>query len=467
MKKERTKRAFALDALRGLAIIGMVFAGVFPHEEPWPAWMFHAQVGPPDFTYNPRVPGITWVDLVFPFFLFSMGAAFPLALSGKPDTGFRKTAMTVLKRGALLVFFAIVLRHTNPGFLTAAPWINYVSGLLVFGCFFLVFMRFGTANKTKVFTLRMAGFGVILLLISLHSYFSPLDFNLYRQDIIILVLANMAVFGAFIWAFTRDNLLLRFGVLAFFAAIWLTKDYTGSYAALVYNFHPLAGWFYRFAFLKYLNIVIPGTVLGDMLIRNRNTVYGRDGSSRQMAYLGLICAALLAVNLYGLFTRALLFTFAADVVLVFAGGWLVSTFRTGREAFLKQLFSWGICWLLLGLAFEPLAGGIKKDPSSFSFWFLTSSLAFFAYIALEVLSHFQQASKWWKHLVMTGQNPMVAYVAGSFFILPVLYFLQIGEIFNYLREIHVYLGVVKPVAVTLCVVLLTAYTTRRKWFWRT
>lgn len=32
-------------------------------------WMFHAQTPPPTYAFNPDVPGITWVDLVFPFFL--------------------------------------------------------------------------------------------------------------------------------------------------------------------------------------------------------------------------------------------------------------------------------------------------------------------------------------------------------------------------------------------------------------
>lgn len=29
--------------------------------------MSHAQTPPPDHIFNPEIPGITWVDLVFPF----------------------------------------------------------------------------------------------------------------------------------------------------------------------------------------------------------------------------------------------------------------------------------------------------------------------------------------------------------------------------------------------------------------
>ena len=59
-------RAQALDALRGLAILGMVFSGIIPFDRPLPRWMFHAQEPPaPDaaggiaHAYNPRVAGLT------------------------------------------------------------------------------------------------------------------------------------------------------------------------------------------------------------------------------------------------------------------------------------------------------------------------------------------------------------------------------------------------------------------------
>ena len=73
-------RAYAVDILRGLAIVGMVLSGYIAWNPDLPAWLFHAQLPPPSFVFDASVAGITWVDLVFPFFLFSMGAAFPLSL---------------------------------------------------------------------------------------------------------------------------------------------------------------------------------------------------------------------------------------------------------------------------------------------------------------------------------------------------------------------------------------------------
>ena len=73
------KRIASIDILRGITIAGMVLCANIGYYSDLPAWMFHAQTPPPTYAFNPDVPGITWVDLVFPFFLFAMGAAFPFA----------------------------------------------------------------------------------------------------------------------------------------------------------------------------------------------------------------------------------------------------------------------------------------------------------------------------------------------------------------------------------------------------
>ena len=84
-------RAESLDALRGFAIFMMVLSGSICAEV-LPAWMSHAQV-PPGQGFVPTVPGITWVDLVFPFFLFSMGAAFPFSTGSRLERGANRIRM--------------------------------------------------------------------------------------------------------------------------------------------------------------------------------------------------------------------------------------------------------------------------------------------------------------------------------------------------------------------------------------
>lgn len=81
----------------------MVLSGVIPRNT-LPAWMYHAQLPPPTHAFNPNLPGLTWVDVVFPLFLFSMGAAIPLALSRRLATGWdtKRIFLSILQRGFLL-----------------------------------------------------------------------------------------------------------------------------------------------------------------------------------------------------------------------------------------------------------------------------------------------------------------------------------------------------------------------------
>ncbi|AKQ47741.1 hypothetical protein TH63_14535 [Rufibacter radiotolerans] len=461
-------RALGLDALRGIAIIGMVFSGVFPHEAPWPGWMFHAQVGPPSFTHTPDVPGITWVDLVFPFFLFSMGAAFPLAMGRKLQEGkLPEVLVNVLKRGALLVFFALMIRHLNWFGLQGPGWVNQLTSLVAFGCFFLVFMRFPSLSSVRATGVKLIGFAVIAALLWAHAFYTDFTFDKSRNDIIIVVLANMAVFGSFIWIVTQNNLLLRMGALAFFAAVWLTHDLEGSWTNAIWGFHPALGWMYQFSFLKYLCIVLPGSVLGDLMIRYRSNQEPAQEEGPSKILLGLLCLSLIVVNLYGLYTRQLGLTLTLDAVLSAAALWLVRKPASPQGELFRQLVGWGVFLLFLGLAMEPYGGGIKKDPSSFSFWFLTSGLAFFAYILCDLVSSRFSQNLVWKSIIQTGQNPMVAYVATAFLISPLLALTHGADVLAALRDVNIYLGVVKSIFITGAVVAATAYTTRKGWFWRT
>lgn len=136
------KRATSLDAFRGYTIIAMILSGNIV----WgilPGWMYHAQVGPrSSFIFDPTIFGITWVDLVFPFFLFAMGAAFPFSIGGKYQKGVSplKIAVDRLLRGFRLTFFAIFIQHMYP-YVTSAPqdtrswWLALLAFILMFPMF--------------------------------------------------------------------------------------------------------------------------------------------------------------------------------------------------------------------------------------------------------------------------------------------------------------------------------------------
>lgn len=79
-----------LDALRGYAVFTMILSGSIAFGGVLPGWMYHAQVPPPLHQFNPDLPGITWVDLVFPFLFFVWGLHYRLPCRNKPQQMIQK-----------------------------------------------------------------------------------------------------------------------------------------------------------------------------------------------------------------------------------------------------------------------------------------------------------------------------------------------------------------------------------------
>lgn len=461
-------RNFGIDLLRGLAIIGMVFAAVIPWTSEFPAWMYHAQVGPPDFKFNPINPGITWVDLVFPFFLFAMGAAFPLALRKKLDQKeYLIITSGLVRRGALLVFFAIALAYFTVDNLTASKPVNYITSLVVFAAFFMVFLRF-EGSVWRRYGIQFFGFAIIVALAYYHSEIIGNTFSKSKNNIIILVLANMAVFGTICWLLTSKSHLLRIAVLVAFIGIWFSKGIEGSWTAKLWNFDPSMHWFYNFAYLKYLCIVLPGSILGDFILQYKdvNTKEYDAEDRKKVKILVLLCLSFVVFHVVTLYMRTLQVNLWGNVLFGIAFYFVFWGTKSKYLLFYKLLVAWGFTFATVALFFEPIDGGIKKDPSSFSYWFLTSGLAFVFYIVCEYVTKEYQSNFLVKAIVRNGQNPMIAYCVSAFFITPVLGLTQLLPVLDDLSAQSPYLGLIRTTIYMVLMIALTNYATNKKWFWK-
>lgn len=467
-------RAQGLDALRGLAILAMLLSGQLPFgENSLPAFMYHAQVPPPDHVFNGNLPGITWVDLVFPFFLFALGAAIPLAIGRRIERG--ESAWQILEfilgRGILLAFFALYVQAIRPGTINEHPTATtQFIGLLAFALLFPIFTRLpDTWPRFARWATRIAGWaGAIALLAFLH-YPDGTGISLYRSDIIIVVLANMAVFGSLLWWATRENLLLRLGSLAVLLAMRLSNMPTATEGWVhdLWTWSP-AKWIYQLYYCQYLFIVIPGTMVGDLL-RNwmrRNPAKQESAwpFGRLAAILGLMLFFVL-VELVGLYARWLWSTTLATFILCGCGAWLTRNSGDDTEKMLQQLFHWAMYWLVLGMFFEPYEGGIKKDHPTMSYYFVTTGLAICVLIALTVVLDIWQHRRWATLLTDNGQNPMLAYAGINNFILPILALTSIDAVLSRIAT-SPWRGFGKGVIVTLLLAIAVSFCTRRKIFWR-
>lgn len=465
------RRADALDALRGFAILAMIFSGTIRYKI-LPTWMYHAQNPPPTHEFNAKIPGLTWVDVVFPLFLFALGAAIPLALSRRLERGESrsKLGIYIFKRGLLLAAFAIVVQHLRPYTINPQPtkatwWIAMVG----FGLLFLMFGRWSGVGKLGKFgtLINLAGWAAAIALIAQFQYGGK-GFSLDRSDPILMVLANMAVFGALIWLVTRSNLRLRLGLMGILLSVQLSAT-TSGWVKVVWGSSPV-DWLFQFYYLEYLFIVIPGMIVGDLILSHLRQTSDIEASAPNRSRLLAIGAALLLiclVLLVGLQARWIWQTTLLSAALCSATWMLVARLRPDRpnEHLLRQIYQWGVYWLFLGLCFEPFQGGIHKDPATYSYFFVTSGMACFLLMVFTIAIDELQLRRELQLLIDNGQNPMIAYVAFANLLWPIL---QLSGLEDWVIA-HTgtpLLGVVKGVGYTLPIALLTSFLTRKKLFWR-
>ncbi|OCQ93309.1 DUF5009 domain-containing protein [Oscillatoriales cyanobacterium USR001] len=422
-----TKRADALDALRGIAVLAMVLSGTIARKI-LPAWMYHAQEPPLTHTFNPKLAGLTWVDLVFPFFLFTMGAAISLALSRRIAKGWdtKKVIFSILQRGFLLASFAIFLQHIRPTVINPNEPITQKWWLALAG-FFILFWMFVRLPLSWFSWLRklifVAAWTLGFIFVSNIIYPDGKGFSLERSDIILVVLANMAVFGSLIWLFTRSNIWLRLGFLGLLFAMRLSAGADG-WIKLIWLSSP-APWIFQFDYLKYLFIVIPGTIVGDLLHRwieyssPEDASYSRWNSWRYFILM-ILMLAINIILLIGLQGRWVWQTALLSFVLCLWGLLLVKNPGNITENLLNRLYIWGFYWLMLGLVFEPYEGGIKKDSATMSYFFVTAGLAIFMLIALMIFVDYFKKKAWVQLFIDNGVNPMIGYAGFANIVWPIV-----------------------------------------------
>lgn len=469
--KQITRRAYSIDALRGYAILTMVLSATVVYGI-LPAWMYHAQEPPPAHTYHPELSGLTWVDLVFPFFLFTMGAAFPFSLRRKYEKGESrwKLAYGPVKRGVQLTFFAIFIQHFYPYMLSSPQDMRaWLLALTCFAVLFPMFMHIPLQMPQWGHTaIKLAAYGVATVMMLSTDYANGADFNLYTSNIIILLLANMALFGSLVYLLTIYSWWARVAVLAALAGIVLGAQTEGTWAQTMWNYTPLP-WMYRFEYLRYLFIVLPGSMAGELVMKWMDRSTGEkeaESTPRTVAYgmLG-ISIGLILVNLVGLYNR---WSFATLVVsaLLIVMGWKLVHHQVGNGTLWRELLLLGAAFLLIGLCFEPFQGGIKKDGPTLSYFFVTSGLACMALMAFHVICDHFCLHRGTSFLIMSGQNPMIAYVACDLLIYPLFNLLGVMNVLSIFAS-NPWLGLLQGILLTSLVLLVTMFFTRIKWFWKT
>ncbi len=491
-------RALGLDALRGLAVVLMCLSGVVPN---WlPNAMYHGyyprylpdEAGRWQAVENPWLfrgdwPGFTWVDWVFPMFLFAMGAAIPLAMASRLERGTARWRLVlgVVWRWLVLIGFAVYVRQIDPHLIDPEPgpraWLLAILGFVLL---FPVFTRLPKSfSSRRVVLIRCGGVAACVGLVVAIHFGSAAAFVWSQHDIIILLLAHGSLLAGLAYLLllrrpiARLLLLLPIAFIAHHQAMapqgrlladrldavnpwlntsrqwldftWLSQWTDGRIPSNLLDFSPL----WDFTWLKFLWIIVPGMVIGDLMLR----ASGRSGESPDpIPQLRWPTARLLAIAMLMSLAIVIVFAGAKDhgqqlmqvagfklitpyAAIILAGPILLSTGLcmlkpTQREdQLLVSLYAWGVSLLLLGLllnlapqvqlssAGQPFTfsmntravfeGGIKKGPpATLAYYLASAGLSVLALLVLTVVVDRWRAGRrvFWI-LIVNGQNPMLAY----------------------------------------------------------
>jgi heparan-alpha-glucosaminide N-acetyltransferase len=157
-----TQRIRSIDAFRGITILVMIFVNDVSGVSGIPAWMKHK---PAD------ADAMTFVDIVFPAFLFIVGMSLPFAITNRLAKGdsFRKLQGHILWRTLGLLVLGVFMVNAEGGYnekamgMTIAVW-----SLLFYLCAILVWNVYRFKNRTWAYLFR--GMGAIGLLLLAWAY---------------------------------------------------------------------------------------------------------------------------------------------------------------------------------------------------------------------------------------------------------------------------------------------------------
>ena len=460
------ERVFGLDVFRGVLLLAMNFTFTIPPWGPFAKWMYHTQVPPSPTREYVGVAGLTWQDFLFAMFVFTMAAAIPVAMGGRLAKGkpYPDIVFQSIRRGALLLLFALLIGHVNPYWTqdyTKRGNVLAIAGLLVSIAVFLQPPR--TWKPELARALRYAGWaGVAALLFVVPPLVYGQTFSAERRDYIMAALAFATVAGTAIWLLTRQNVWLRMGIFGLvIAGRALAPHFPGLGAVWYANPAP---WFYQPWYLELLLVIIPGTIAGDLIWRwmrkpKANTTI-RSWSTTRLAVLAAIGWSFIPILCIGLYERR--YPMATTVAVIGACAALLALVRgavTERDKVIARMFGWASLCLVAGMLVEPLEGGIKKDPQTLGFLLLMAGCAMAALGGLMILSDvFRSGRRVLRPAALIGQNALFAYVIVMLGFEHVLWLTGIGNAFTSTWQV----ATVRSVVLTGLAGALVWYATRKR-----
>lgn len=158
-----TDRILSIDAFRGITIIVMVFVNELAGIRDIPAWMKHMPA---------NADAMSFVDVVFPAFLFIVGMSIPFAINSRLAKGdsFIQLQQHILFRSLGLLVLGFFIVNAEDGYNEALMGISINAwALLFFGAVIIIWKVYYNTSKTMVYILRAIGFIVLIALAFIYK----------------------------------------------------------------------------------------------------------------------------------------------------------------------------------------------------------------------------------------------------------------------------------------------------------
>jgi len=232
-------RVLSIDAFRGITILIMIFVNTLAGVSGVPAWMEHMPS---------TVDGMTFVDVVFPAFLFIVGMSIPFALAQHATMPFWKKQQHIVLRAAGLIVLGVFMVNAEEGYNEAAMHMSIsLWSLLFYLCAILIWNVYSFKNTSITAALRLTGI-VGLVILGWQFRGGPNgELHLAPQWWGILGLIGWAyLYGCIVYQLGRGKIAVLLGAIAFCVAyysvghlsstpdsLWFAQTENGSHTSIV------------------------------------------------------------------------------------------------------------------------------------------------------------------------------------------------------------------------------------------
>jgi predicted acyltransferase len=395
MKTENTStqtastRVISIDIFRGMTILVMVFVNDLAGVKGLPWWNYHIP---------PGEQGLTYVDVVFPAFLFIVGMAIPLAIEKRKSKGdsLLKLVYHIIIRSLSLVILGLLImngRDVDP----AATGISYTAwNVLMFVGVILLWNNYpqsGRKLRIIYMVLKWCGMGILIFLLFI-----------YRRNVDGQILwineTNWSILGAIGWAYLSVCIL---------------------YLLLKGKFWPLV---ISLVLLVILNVTVKAGWTG--FIRNIPDIIWPFGTG-----------SLASITMAGLLLS-----------LIFI--------KSNVVAELNQKMLWGLAFaaLLFLTGWLLMLFGLAKIGSTPSYTLYSSAICIVIFIIMYMVVDIKGYAVWASFMKPAGSNPLLTYI------LPDIYYAILGLSHAYFFSDEGWSGVLRALLFSLFILAVSAVMTR-------